>query len=517
MTKMVWPTLMTGKELDIILPKFTDLMPVLQVDTGAHVLDGEGAPAYFRKYPSNEDGREEYAYEKKKLRDRIDRYNLAKKYCINLLKLSTDRQLMKTIELGGDKYINAYKENDILTIYKMAEYASTGRGASSIHVDMIKLVGLKPKDNYFEGFTSEYFELRRKIESSDVDKGAILMKFMDSLYVINCEITELEKVREEVMMENTWRTAEEYSTKWHTMIKAKRSMNPKLEKEKKEGAISANSAHMMKNMQKQLDDMQRLIVEGDNTQIMAYAARYKAKQTGGTMTCFRCGKTGHGWRVCTQEKTLCEKEGCNEYHATSQHDIISKLRRPRTMNIDTVTRKTFDNTSKPKMANTADICNDGYGVDEEDTMSRQLEDYELFVDEQDSFTIFNNVGSYGTKHSYNVTICKGGVPIDMDDEKVIRNTVTDRNVVTISDTKREDVDVIHSYSDEDEIVTGDDLEYHVIDEDMSHEVVGTNICPPCNIAIHGEGCKSDGTTVMTSVKVTKPIRTPPRIPTSSNA
>jgi len=95
----------------------------------------------MRTYPDDEDGKEEYLYQKKFQRDRKAKYNASKKQCINLLKITTEPALMDSIKLDEVKYITAYESDNILSIYQMAKFASTSQGATSIHVDVTKLLG----------------------------------------------------------------------------------------------------------------------------------------------------------------------------------------------------------------------------------------------------------------------------------------------------------------------------------------------------------------------------------------
>ncbi len=502
-------TLLTyGVETNITLPKFDDKIPRLNPETGSQILDAHSDPSFRRAYPDDEDGKEEYLYQKKFQRDRKAKYNASKKQCINLLKITTEPALMDSIKLDEVKYITAYESDDILSIYQMAKFASTSQGATSIHVDVKKLLGNKPTDNNWEQYVTRFKDYRRKLFASGLNKEQILDKLIDSIFVINCDIKELEKVREDVMMEPNWLTADEYAVKWNTMIKAKRSMDPKVAKEVREGALSANSA-TIKEMQKHIDELHKLMTDGDPNKITAFASKFKGKTY--TMTCFRCGKEGHSWKTCPHEKTLCERKGCDDYHATSQHDVIAKLRRtPQHTNGD---RGAIDNSKVVpkdngfrKRANIAEVVEN-----HNEDMSSELEAFEDSMKGDDDLEIFNSTGAYSGLH-YNVTVRKGGVPIDPGTGVIMNETIEETShgnsllpsMLGISD------EIIYDNMDE--------CPDEERDTELSKNIA---ICFDC---VKDETTRKDICTTMpddiitdskrvTAVKITKPKRLPPKPPT----
>ncbi len=88
-------------------------------------------------------------------------------------------------------------------------------------------------------------------------------------------------------------------------------------------------------------------------------------------------------------KTLCERKGCNDYHATSQHDIIAGLRRPPNINIDKGnadnSKVTWKENEYKKRANIAEVMED-----KEVDMNDDLEAYECSMRQDDDLEIFNS-------------------------------------------------------------------------------------------------------------------------------
>jgi len=448
--KDVHTLIVTGKAPKWKQPSLEDMKPVLNDDTGEIILDGHGAIAMERVYRNNEEGKEDFKFRKSTMRKRIQAYEDAITPCIVTLIQHTEEQLLRIMKLDKQKYMTAYEEDDIVTLYALARFASTGQGADSLYIDLVRMSTIKVENGDWVKFTYLFQELRKRILGSSVKKEDIIEKFFDALFIIRSSerVRALAQLVGEVMCLKEWPSADKCISVWNTMLTTKKNLDMKSETEKKEGALSAN----MTTLQAQVKDLQNQVISYSSISNEIQALYTKSPSTSiNNMICYNCGKKGHGRRRCRSPPSKCND--CGEQHITSQHDAVMKTQKR--INSGTGIAKKWTDTSYPKQAHVADLV---YDDDPEDTASRQDEDERLEYERCHSQgeDIDNTESSYGgimRLANFNVTIREDGVGIEVEEpistkdmnEGIIRNIPIMREF-TIDESE------YHYLSDDDEDV-----------------------------------------------------------------
>jgi len=416
--KDVYTLITTGKAPKWKLPTMDDTRPVINIDTGEIVLDGHGVVAREKVFKNDEVGKEDFKFKMNTMRKRIQAYEDAITPCIVTLIQHIEDPLMRVMKLDKDKYTKAYDEDDIVTLYALARFASTGQGADSLYIDLVRMSTIKVENGDWVKFTYLFQELRKRILGSSVSKEEIIEKFFDALFIIRSGegVRALEKLVGEIMCMKEWPTADKCISVWNTMLTTKKNLDIKTETEKKEGALSAN----MSTLQSQIKTLQEQVSSYGSTASDLQALYTKSPGEISNIICHNCGKKGHGKKRCRLPPAKCNN--CGEQHITSQHDSVMRIQK-RVNSSDHVERK-WTNTSNTKQAHVADLT---YDDDPEDTIERQIEDeIEEYKNSMSRFEdIDDTASSYGniTKLSnFNVTICQDGVGIEV--EEPLTTTVT---------------------------------------------------------------------------------------------
>ncbi len=347
----------TGKEPKWIRPNENDMRPVINDVTGQQVVDAKGDPAFFKVYKNNEEGKEDYKFDTNVMRKRIQAYKEAIKPCIVLLVQNIDDSVKRVMKIDETKYKTAYENNDLVTLLSLARFASTGQGADSIYGDLVKMSMIKVEGGDWIKFTYVFQELRKRILNSNIMKEDIIEKFFDALFIIRSGegIIALEKLVGEIMCLKNWPTADTCIATWNTMLTTKKNLDTKFDSERKEGALSAN----MSNLQEQVKNLQQQIASYGNASTELQAHYTKAGSTS-NMTCYNCGKKGHGKLKCRMPPAVCKE--CGENHITSQHAEVMKVL-SRNAGKDTYEKK-------PVVTRQAHIADVTYEDDPEDTSER---------------------------------------------------------------------------------------------------------------------------------------------------
>jgi len=172
-------------------------------ETGEIERNARGTAIKEIKYPNTDDGREDFKFDKGIMRKRIQAYKDALKPCIvTLLQHITD-SLLRVMRMDKVKYQRAYDDNDLVGIYAMARFASTGQGADSIYSDLVRMSVIKVENGDWMRFVSLFQELRKRILGSNIRKEDIIEKFFDALFIIRSGegVKDLEKLVSEIMCE----------------------------------------------------------------------------------------------------------------------------------------------------------------------------------------------------------------------------------------------------------------------------------------------------------------------------
>ena len=113
-------------------------------------------------------------------------------------------EYMRDLIIAHDDYEQAYSDFNLLKLWEIIVFKSTGLGSSSISVDLSKLVKLKQGDNGLERYINSSRELTSNLMKKEPDSMKLLNYMFDALFITGLNEHEFSSELNKIYAKSIW-------------------------------------------------------------------------------------------------------------------------------------------------------------------------------------------------------------------------------------------------------------------------------------------------------------------------